>query len=145
MINKTKIAIIGLGYVGLPLALEFSKFFEVVAYDNNKKRLNNLQNGFDESLNVINLNKKINKNIFFTDNEENLKKSNFFIVTVPTPINHYNQPDLSALEDATKMVGKYLKKNDIVVYESTVYPGATEEICVPILEKYSRLTFINEK
>ncbi len=145
MINKTKIAIIGLGYVGLPLALEFSKFFEVVAYDNNKKRLNNLQNGFDESLNVINLNKKINKNIFFTDNEENLKKSNFFIVTVPTPINRYNQPDLSALEDATKMVGKYLKKNDIVVYESTVYPGATEEICVPILEKYSRLTFINEK
>jgi nucleotide sugar dehydrogenase len=140
MIN---IGIIGLGYVGLPLAIEFSKFFKVIGYDLNSTRISQLKKGHDNSNNIKNFKKKLTRDLIFTTNSNDLKECNFYIITVPTPINSNKKPDLSLLIKASKLVGKLLKKNDIVIYESTVYPGATEEECVPILEKYSKLTYIN--
>ena len=140
MIN---IGIIGLGYVGLPLAIEFSKFFKVIGYDLNSTRISQLKKGQDNTNNIKNFKKKLSRDLIFTSNSNDLKECNFYIITVPTPINSKKKPDLSLLLKASKLVAKMLKKNDIVVYESTVYPGATEEDCVPILEKYSKLKYIN--
>jgi UDP-N-acetyl-D-galactosamine dehydrogenase len=140
MKNK-KIALIGLGYVGLPLAVEFGKKREVNGFDINKDRIDLLKKHIDPTL-------EITKNEFaeapylnFTSNVDDLKDCNIFIVTVPTPIDNHKRPDLTSLEKSSETVGSVLKKGDIVIYESTVYPGATEEICVPILEKKSGLIF----
>ena len=142
--KKTKISIIGLGYVGLPLAISFSKYYEVVGFDLSKQRISNLRKGYDETLEVKKNTILKSKNLTFTSNLNDLKKCNSHIVTVPTPIDKFNKPDFSNLISASQMIGKILKENDIVIYESTVYPGATEEICVPILEKYSDLIYNND-
>ena len=138
---KLKIGIIGLGYVGLPLAISFSKKYQVIGFDLNKKRINSLSNVIDCNLDLQNKELSIlkKKKINFTHNEKDLKKINFYIITVPTPVNKSKKPEFKYLINASKLVGKYLKKNDIVVYESTVYPGATDEICIPVLEKISGL------
>ena len=144
MINKIKniqIAIIGLGYVGLPLALEFAKKRKVVAYDVNKKRIKELKVFKDINLEVTKKQFKDSKLIKFTNSISDLKSADFYIITVPTPINKFNKPDLRPLLKSSKTIGMILKKDDIVVYESTVYPGCIEEDCVPILEKYSNLKF----
>ena len=140
-LDNTKIAIIGLGYVGLPLAVEFSKKFPVVGFDINLKRIEDLRLGHDGTLEVTKEELKLSKNLIFSNKVNDLDQCNIFIVTVPTPIDDYKCPDLSALTSASKMIGKILKEENIVIYESTVYPGCTEEICVPILEKYSGLSF----
>ncbi len=142
---KNKVAVIGLGYVGLPLAIEFAKKLKVIAFDVNEKRISELKNNLDKN-NEIKSNqiKKIKKNILFTSNPLMLKNANYYIVTVPTPINKNKKPDLSFLKKATIIVAKVLKKDDMVIYESTVYPGCTEEICIPILEKISKLKIIND-
>jgi UDP-N-acetyl-D-galactosamine dehydrogenase len=145
--ENLKISIIGLGYVGLPLAIEFAKKYTVTGFDIDENRISELRNGFDrtfeaniDSLNdVINFNN--NKGLIFTSSLNDLESSNVFIVTVPTPIDHFKAPDLRPLLKATEMLGKVLKKGDIVIYESTVYPGCTEEDCVPVLEKTSGLKF----
>ncbi|MFK5889278.1 MAG: nucleotide sugar dehydrogenase [Flavobacteriaceae bacterium] len=149
--NNTKIAIIGLGYVGLPLAVEFSKIYAVIGFDINQTRVNSLKEGDDctlevtkESLtavNVASLNNINGKGLWLTTDLEDIKSANFYIITVPTPIDKNKKPDLTPLYKASETVGKVLLKNDIVVYESTVYPGATEEECIPVLEKVSGLKF----
>ncbi len=135
------LAIIGLGYVGLPLALEFAKKRKVVGFDVNYTRVNELNKGIDKNKEFIKKEIQETSNLNFTNNPEDLKLSNFYIITVPTPVDKFKKPDLSALLNASEMVGKILKKNDVVVYESTVYPGCVEEECVPILESYSKLKF----
>lgn len=145
IMNKANIAIIGLGYVGLPLAVEFSKKFKVVGFDINETRINELKQGSDHTL-EINSDELISVQKFdheiglaLSFNPEDLKKCTVFIVTVPTPVDKYNRPDLTPLFKASQTVAKALKVGDLVVYESTVYPGATEEECVPVLEKHSLL------
>jgi UDP-N-acetyl-D-galactosamine dehydrogenase len=135
-----KVAIVGLGYVGLPLAVEFAKHFDVTGFDISSKRISELQDGIDATLEVENNILKEAK-IIFTSDLEQLKNSNFYIITVPTPITKNKQPDLTPLIKASETIGKCLKVGDVVVYESTVYPGCTEEDCVPVLEKYSGLKF----
>jgi UDP-N-acetyl-D-galactosamine dehydrogenase len=147
MITKTKnlkLAIIGLGYVGLPLALEFAKKRTVVGYDKNKTRVNNLNLGVDKNLEFTKDKIKSSKQLKFTYNNKDLRSANCYIVTVPTPIDELKKPDLEPLFSASEMIGKILKKKDLVIYESTVYPGCIEEECVPILEKFSRLKFNND-
>jgi UDP-N-acetyl-D-galactosamine dehydrogenase len=139
--NDIKLAIIGLGYVGLPLAIEFGKKRNVLGFDINHKRVQELKNFYDKTLEVGPEDFQESINLKFTSNQRNLSSCNFFIVTVPTPIDKENIPDLEPLKQASKTVGKNLKSGDIVVYESTVFPGATEEICVPILEELSNLSF----
>ena len=134
------IALIGLGYVGLPIALEFANHFNVVGFDINPKRVKMMQNNEDPS-GELEPEAFENKSISFTHEMEGLKDARFFIVAVPTPIDAFKQPDLTALKSATKTVGKVLKKGDYVVFESTVYPGCTDEVCVPILERESGLKF----
>ena len=136
-----KIAIIGLGYVGLPLAIEFGKKRDVIGFDINKDRIDLLRNNTDPTLEITK--KEFTEAIYlnFTIKVEDLKECNIFIVTVPTPIDKHKRPDLTSLENSSGTIGSVLKKGDIVIYESTVYPGATEEICVPILEKKSGLIF----
>ena len=136
-----KIAIIGLGYVGLPLAIEFGKVFETIGFDINKSRIKELLAGKDSTLETTPLELKEAQLLSFTGDPEEIQDSNIFIITVPTPIDEYKKPDLRPLENASKTIAKFLKKDDIVIYESTVYPGATEEICVPILEQFSGLEF----
>ncbi|ATH63907.1 GDP-mannose dehydrogenase [Staphylococcus nepalensis] len=136
---KRKIAIVGLGYVGLPVAVAFGKQQEVVGFDINETRINELKSGYDRT-NEVTDNDLKESNILFTNQPEVLSKVDFIIVAVPTPINKNNQPDLTPLIKASETVGKALTKDTIVVYESTVYPGATEEDCVPVLEKFSGLT-----
>ncbi|MCG6039305.1 Vi polysaccharide biosynthesis UDP-N-acetylglucosamine C-6 dehydrogenase TviB [Acinetobacter baumannii] len=138
---ELRIAIIGLGYVGLPLAVEFGKKVPVVGFDIYEKRISELKNGQDHTLEVSPEELKQAAQLSYTSNLEDLKDCNFFIVTVPTPIDDYKQPDLTPLVKASTSIGKILKKDDIVVYESTVYPGATEEVCIPVLEEISGLTF----
>ena len=138
------IGIIGLGYVGLPLATNLGKFFKTIAYDKNKKRINDLKNFYDSNLDIDLKEIKISKKLILTNNHNDLQNCKVFIITVPTPINKKKRPDLSILIEATKLVAKYLKKKDIVIFESTVYPGVTEDICVPVLEKYSNLNYPNE-
>lgn len=138
---ELKIAIIGLGYVGLPLAVEFGKKVSVVGFDISAKRIDELRNGQDHTLEVSPHELQQANQLTFTSDLENLKDCNFFIVTVPTPIDDYKQPDLTPLIKASTSIGQILKVGDIVVYESTVYPGATEEVCIPVLEKVSGLKF----
>lgn len=140
-INKLKIAVIGLGYVGLPLAVEFGKQHSVVGFDINASRIAALMAGTDHTLEVSNEELAVAIHLRYSSDIQTLKECNFFIVTVPTPIDSSKQPDLTPLITASKAVGSLLKKDDIVVYESTVYPGATEEVCVPVLEEVSGLIF----
>ena len=136
-----KIAIIGLGYVGLPLAIEFGKVFETIGFDVNELRIEELLTGKDSTLETTPTELKEAQLLSFTSDPEGIQNSNIFIITVPTPIDEYKKPDLRPLENASETIAKFLKKDDIVIYESTVYPGATEEICVPILEQFSGLEF----
>ncbi len=136
-----KIAIIGLGYVGLPLAVEFGKKFDVIGFDINKGRIEELKSGYDKTLESKQEDILSSKFLRFSSKIEDLTNCNIFIVTVPTPINKFKTPDLIPLISASEMIGKILKKGDIVIYESTVYPGCTEEDCVPVLENASKLKF----
>ncbi|MFM7486752.1 MAG: nucleotide sugar dehydrogenase [Cytophagales bacterium] len=136
-----KIGIIGLGYVGLPLAVEFGKKTSVVGFDINQARITELKAGFDRTLEVDKNELQQAKHLSYSANIDDLKPVNFYIVTVPTPVDEYRKPDLRPLESASKAVGSVLKKGDIVIYESTVYPGCTEEVCVPLLENVSGLKF----
>lgn len=140
-IANLKIAIIGLGYVGLPLAVEFGKKVPVVGFDIYQKRIDELKSGKDHTLEVSTQELQQAVQLSYTADLSDLKDSNFFIVTVPTPIDDFKQPDLTPLIKASTSIGQVLKKGDIVVYESTVYPGATEEVCIPVLEKVSGLKF----
>ncbi|MES2691158.1 MAG: Vi polysaccharide biosynthesis UDP-N-acetylglucosamine C-6 dehydrogenase TviB [Bacteroidota bacterium] len=141
MKQQRTIAIIGLGYVGLPLAVEFGKKYKTIGFDINDNRIDELRKGIDRTLEVDAENLRSSTGLMFTSSLEELKAADFFIVTVPTPIDKNKRPDLTPLIRASETVGKVLKKNDVVVYESTVYPGCTEDDCVPILEKHSGLTF----
>lgn len=138
-----KICVIGLGYVGLPLAHAFSEKYEVVGFDISKWRIDELSSGYDRTLELSKeqVNEAIKNGMKFTLDTNDIKDCNIYIVTVPTPIDKNKRPDLTPLIKASETVGKVLKKDDIVIYESTVYPGATEEDCVPVLEKFSGLTF----
>jgi len=138
-----KIAIIGLGYVGLPLAHAFSEKYEVLGLDINQERIDELKNGFDRTIELseTQVQDAIENGMKFTTDIEDTKACNIYIVTVPTPIDNENEPDLTPLIKSSQSVGKVLKKGDIVIYESTVYPGVTEEVCVPELEKVSGLKF----
>ena len=148
--KQTDIAVIGLGYVGLPLAIEFAKKYNVLGFDINKNRVLELQNGHDHTLEadieslskVISLKKTSqDTGLSFSFNEEDLKNYNTYIITVPTPIDQLNKPDLMPLIKASEMVGRVIKKGDVVIYESTTYPGCTEEDCVPVIERVSKLKF----
>ena len=144
MIDKNKelkLAIIGLGYVGLPLALEFAKKKSVIGFDINEKRIAKLNSGVDDNLEFSKADLESSKQIKFTSNEEDIKSVNCYIITVPTPIDEFKKPDLKPLLSASEMIGKLIKKEDLVIYESTVYPGCIEEICIPIMEKFSKLEF----
>lgn len=139
--SNKKIGIIGLGYVGLPLAVEFGKIREVIGFDINKERVVELNKGFDRTLEVDGEELKEAQHLSFTSQLEDIKECQIYIVTVPTPVDDFKNPDLTPLLKASEMIGKILKQGDIVIYESTVYPGCTEEDCVPMLEKYSGLQF----
>ena len=148
MENKIKISIIGLGYVGLPLAVLFSKKYCVTGYDIDLKRISDLNNGLDitneidsQKLSEVIVDNSKSKGLFITSDKNELINSDYFIITVPTPIDKNNKPDLTPLLEASELIGNFIKENSIVVYESTVYPGATEEDCVPILENNSSLVF----
>jgi UDP-N-acetyl-D-galactosamine dehydrogenase len=136
-----KICLIGLGYVGLPLAAEFGKLYETIGFDINAKRIEELSGGYDRTLELNGEQLKKAIKLSFTTRLEDIKAANVYIISVPTPIDDHKNPDLTPLIKASETVGKVLKKGDIVVYESTVYPGCTEERCVPVLEKYSGLKF----
>lgn len=140
-LSELKIAVIGLGYVGLPLAVEFGKKLPVVGFDIHQKRIQELQSGQDHTLEVSPEELKQATHLSYSANLDDLRSCNFFIVTVPTPIDEFKQPDLTPLIKASTSIGKVLKKGDVVVYESTVYPGATEEACIPVLEQVSGLEF----
>ena len=142
MNNKKKdiIGIVGLGYVGLPLIYEFSKYYKVIGFDINKSRITELKKNFDENNQFTN--KELNSSkINYTNKAHDLKRCNIFIITVPTPVLNSKQPDLRPLKSSSKLVGRFLRKGSIVIYESTVFPGCTEEICVPILSKISGLKY----
>lgn len=139
--SNLKIAIIGLGYVGLPLAVEFGKQVPVVGFDIYQKRIDELKSGQDHTLEVSSEELAQAQHLTYSSNLQDLKECNFFIVTVPTPIDDYKQPDLTPLVKASESIAQVLKKGDVVVYESTVYPGATEEVCIPVLEEKSGLKF----
>ncbi|KAF0197911.1 MAG: nucleotide sugar dehydrogenase [Bacteroidetes bacterium] len=141
MSESINIGVIGLGYVGLPLAVEFGKKFPVVGFDIHQLRVNELKAGHDRTLETSDEDLKLAKLLKYTTDLEEIRPCNYFIVTVPTPIDKHKRPDLTPLIKASESVGKVLKKGDIVIYESTVYPGATEEECVPVLEKFSGLKF----
>ncbi len=136
-----KIAVIGLGYVGLPLAVEFAKNYKTVGLDINQERIDELKKGYDRTLEVDKDQLSCVDKLTYTTNFNDIKDCNIYIVTVPTPINSANRPDLTPIKNSTHSISKILKKDDIVIYESTVYPGVTEEVCVPILEEGSGLKF----
>ena len=139
--KKAILGIIGLGYVGLPLAVEFGKKYKVVGFDISEKRIEELKKWKDKTLEVSADELKKSSNLCFTSNLNDLQNVEFFIVTVPTPVDSFKRPDLTPLLRASETVGKVLKKGNIVVYESTVYPGCTEDDCVPVLEKFSGLKY----
>jgi len=139
LIQDVKLAVIGLGYVGLPLAVEFAKKRSVLGFDINPARIQALQQGHDHTLEVDDAELASAKGLRCTADRAQLSAANVFIVTVPTPIDEYKRPDLTPLVKASETIGAVLKKGDIVIYESTVYPGATEEDCVPVLERVSGL------
>ena len=136
---KLKISVIGLGYVGLPLLIKLSEFYDVLGFDIDASRIHELKRGYDRTGEILNKNLLISNTILYSSEAKALTNSDIFIVTVPTPVNKANQPDLKIIRNACSLVGKYLKKNNIVIFESTVYPGATREVCVPILESISGL------
>ncbi len=138
---KDRIAVIGLGYVGIPLAVEFGKKFATIGFDINPERINELKEGFDRTLEMSSKDLESATYLSFTNTVDELANCNIYIITVPTPINNKNLPDLTPLRKSSEAIGKILSKGDIVIYESTVYPGVTEEECVPILEKVSALKF----
>ena len=140
-LSTKKIALVGLGYVGLPLAVEFGKKRIVIGFDVNQKRINELKEGIDSTLETTDQDLKDATYLSYTSNLDDIKDCSIFIVTVPTPIDNHKRPDLTPLKNSSEAVGSILKKGDIVIYESTVYPGATEEVCVPILEEKSGLIF----
>jgi UDP-N-acetyl-D-glucosamine/UDP-N-acetyl-D-galactosamine dehydrogenase len=140
-LRSCRIGVIGLGDVGLPLAVEFGQRFDTVGFDVNAKRIKALQAGRDATLETTRQELQAATRLPFTANPAGLKPCRVFIVTVPTPIDEHKRPDLGPLRRASEAVGRMLKRGDVVVYESTVYPGCTEEDCVPILEKSSRLRF----
>jgi UDP-N-acetyl-D-galactosamine dehydrogenase len=143
--SDLNIAIIGLGYVGLPLAVEFAKNRSVLGFDINNQRINELLDSIDSTLEVSSKELiDVKNNLSFSSNSEDLKNSNCFIVTVPTPIDNHKQPDLRPLISASETVAKYMPRDSVIIYESTVYPGATEEICIPILEKNSGMSINKE-
>jgi len=139
--GNVKICLIGLGYVGLPLAVEFGKKFDTIGFDVKKARLESLTNGEDATLETSPEELKAAKFLKYTSNPDDLRDRDIFIVTVPTPVDKYNRPDLTPLYRASETIGKVMKKGAIVIFESTVYPGCTEEECVPVLEKHSGLKF----
>ena len=143
-IKELRIGVIGLGYVGLPLAVEFGRKYQTIGFDINEQRIAELSSGNDRTLEVDAEELASADHLSFTSRIEDLKECNFFIVTVPTPIDEYKQPDLTPLIKASTALGKVVSKNSIVVYESTVYPGATEEVCIPIIEEQSGLTLNQE-
>ncbi len=138
------IGILGLGYVGLPLAVEFGKIIPTLGYDINENRLKELNDGIDQTNELSNQELAASTNLNFSNNANSLKACNVFIITVPTPVDEHKSPDLSQLKRASKIVGRVLKSGDVVIYESTVYPGVTEEVCAPILESESKLTLNSE-
>ena len=140
-LSSLNLAIIGLGYVGLPLAVAFSKKRTVIGLDISSSRIEELKTGYDKTLEISEDELNEAKNLTFTNKSEEISEANIYIVTVPTPINIDNSPDLRPLIEATKTLGHILKKGNIVIYESTVYPGVTEEECVPVLETISDLKF----
>ena len=140
-LDDLKIAVIGLGYVGLPLGIEFGKIHPTVGFDVNEARIADLRAGKDSTQEVEKADFAKAQTLSFTSDPADLEDCNFYIVTVPTPVDSFKRPDLRPLIGASETVGKVLKPGDIVVYESTVYPGATEEDCVPILEQHSDLLF----
>ena len=140
-LDKTKLGIVGLGYVGLPLAVEFGIKMPVIGFDINKARIDALKSGVDSTLEVSSDDLKQASNLSYSSNVDDLKLCNVYIVTVPTPIDKFKKPDLKPLEKASFMLGGVISKGDVVIYESTVYPGATEEVCIPIIEKESGLVF----
>lgn len=139
-LKNVKIAVIGLGYVGLPLAVEFGKKYKTIGFDINLSRIEELKSGYDRTRETSEQDLKASRYLQYESNPQNLE-ANVYIVTVPTPIDAYKKPDLTPLIKASETVGKVLQKGDIVIYESTVYPGCTEEDCVPVLEKFSGLKF----
>lgn len=139
--NNDRIGIIGLGYVGLPLAVAFAKHYEIIGFDINSNRVDELKNGIDRTRELSKDAITTTSSLFFTDQMADLSDCNVYIVTVPTPLYPDKTPDLLFLKEASKMIGQLLKKGDLVIYESTVYPGCTEEECVPVLEAYSSLQF----
>ena len=139
--NNLKIAVIGLGYVGLPLAIEFSKHRKVIGFDINEIRLDELRGGLDRTLESDKSEWIDNPNLNFSSTPKDIQNCNCYIITVPTPIDKYKNPDLRPLVNASEMIGKLLYSGDVVIYESTVFPGATEEVCVPVLENLSGLKF----
>ena len=141
--KQGKIAVLGLGYVGLPLALELAKKYNTIGFDLNNERINELERCNDRS-GEVSSEKLKSVDIQYTSDPKQIKAANIFIISVPTPIDEQKIPNLTPLLSATKMVGKVLKKDDIIIYESTVYPGCTEERCVPVLEKESGLTYNKE-
>jgi UDP-N-acetyl-D-galactosamine dehydrogenase len=140
MNKEKKIAVVGLGYVGLPLSVYLSRYFNVIGFDIKNRRIKELQEGIDRTQEVDSERLK-QADLTFSDDPESLGSCAIIIIAVPTPIDDARIPDMGPLCHATKITAHYLQKNDVIVYESTVYPGATEEICVPILEEYSGLTF----
>ena len=140
-LSDVKLCIIGLGYVGLPLAVEFGKKFHTIGYDISFERVKELNNGFDRTLEVTSEQLKESSNLSFTSDPKKIKAANIFIITVPTPIDLNRKPDLDPLLNASKLVGEFMSEGSIVIYESTVYPGATEDDCVPIIENISGLKF----
>jgi UDP-N-acetyl-D-galactosamine dehydrogenase len=140
-IKDCRIGVVGLGYVGLPLAVEFGKHFQTVGFDIKPVRIANLKKGRDSTLECSPAELRASRRLIYTTSTKTLGRCRVFIITVPTPIDKYNRPDLTPLERSSETVGKVLKKGDIVIYESTVYPGCTEEVCVPILERESGLKF----
>ena len=141
MNKNSRICVIGLGYVGLPLAVEFGKKRDVIGFDLNQNRINELNSGHDSTLEITSIEIEVANYLKFTSNVENIKDCEIFIITVPTPIDNNKKPDLGPLEKASATIGRVLKKGDIVIYESTVYPGVTEDECVPVLERVSGLKF----
>src|SRR3989339_1284292 len=140
--DKTVVlALLGLGYVGLPLAVEFGKKYKVIGFDINEKRVDELRSGKDRTLEVNTEELSEAKELSFTTKLDELKKANVFIVTVPTPVDDFKVPDLTPVLKASETVGKVIKKVYVVVYDSTVYPGCTEEDCVPVIEKFSGLKY----
>tara|TARA_B100001248_G_scaffold205665_1_gene159741 strand:+ start:304 stop:1596 length:1293 start_codon:yes stop_codon:yes gene_type:complete len=139
--QKINISVIGLGYVGLPLIVELSKKYNAIGFDLDEERVSDLKKGFDKTNELSKEDILILKNIKITSEVNQIKNSNIYIITVPTPVDKNNTPNLKPIKSASEMIGKYLTKNNIVIYESTVFPGCTEQVCVPILEKFSKLKY----